>query len=131
MCWRTDLFIASLQCGELPSGEFFLCKEPLLGAVGLPSRLCCSAVSIFGLAHSQLEVRCGERAAACYSLSSLRTGSAAGLGEPDRRQTQALSGFCFPGNSSHLQHCLFCRDLWSCKSKEEGPVKRGSEQSRL
>lgn len=79
----------------------------------------------------QLEVRYGERAAVCYCLSSLMIGSAAGLGEPDRRQMQALSGFCSPGNSSHLQHCLFCRDLWSYKSKEEGPVKQGSEQSRL
>lgn len=47
----------------------------------------------------QLEVRYGEIAALCYSLSSLMTGSAAGLGEPDRRQAQSLGGFCSPGDS--------------------------------
>lgn len=44
---------------------------------------------------------------------------------------QSFWGFSSPGHSSHLQHCMRCRDLWSYKSKEEEPAKREAEESRL
>ena len=130
MCWRTDLIFASLQCASLSQWRIFPLQGTLIGCFWFAFK-----VVLFTCVHlwigSQLEVRYGEIAAVCHCLSSLMTGSTAGLGEPDRRQTQSLSGFCSPGNSLRLQRCLCCRDLWSYKSKEEGPAKQGPEQSRL
>lgn len=129
MCWRADLIFASLQCASLAQWRVSPLQWTLTGCCWFAFK-----VMLFSCVHlwigSQLEVRYGEIAAICHCLSCLMTGSAAGVGEPDRRQMQSLSGFCSPGNSSHLPHCLFCRDLWSYKPKEEGPAKHGSEQSR-
>lgn len=95
-----------------PMENYSFARNFLLGTIGLPSGLCCSAVSFYGWVLTEIQK-------AVVDPVSHRQWRAALLAWGNQTgDNPSLSCFCSPGNSWHHHHCLFCRALWSCWSKE-------------